>query len=169
MSESASTGGQPDAQAFDCRLCGHCCEGKGGIVVSAKDLNRLCGHLNLDAPAFELKFGFRRSGKLFIRCAGNGYCIFFRQGEGCSVHSAKPDICRAWPYFRGNLVDSESFELAKDFCPGIPAGQAHKDFLREGLACLVRENLSGRSGPDEAHALQVSDLLEKLAREDGKE
>lgn len=168
MSSPTSPKDQPEARIFECRLCGHCCEGKGGIVVSVKDLERLCGYLDMDAEGFEREFGSRRNGKLFIRTAESGCCIFFRQGEGCAVHPAKPHICRAWPYFRGNLVDAESLELAKSFCPGIPAGQEHKDFVREGLAYLKRENLTGCSGPDEAHALQVADLLEKLARETGK-
>ena len=84
------------------------------------------------------------------------------------MHIAKPDICRAWPYFRGNLIDSESYALAKDFCPGIPQEQSHEAFVRQGLSYLVRENLAGSFLADEAAALQVSDLLEALAYNTGK-
>lgn len=150
---------RPDA-AFDCRLCGHCCKGTGGIVVSGKDLLRLCAHLACTPEDFEARFGQRRNGKLFIGSNGTGYCIFFKEKAGCGVHEAKPDICRAWPYFRGNLVDSESLELAKDFCPGIPSDQSHRDFVSEGLAYMVREDLVGSRGKDEAGALQVKDLLD---------
>ena len=145
--------------AFDCRLCGHCCKGKGGIVVSGKDLGRLCAFLACSEVDFESRYGQRRNGKLFIRSDETGYCLFFRENAGCGVHEAKPDICRAWPYFRGNLVDSESLELAKDFCPGIPQGQPHAAFVEEGLAYLLREKLVGGSRTDEAGALQVADLL----------
>ena len=31
-----------ETQAFSCKMCGHCCKGKGGIVVSPSDLKRLC-------------------------------------------------------------------------------------------------------------------------------
>ena len=79
---------------------------------------------------------------------------------------AKPDICRAWPYFRGNLLDADSLELSKEFCPGIPPDLAHADFVRQGLACLVREHLVGSAGADEANALQVADLIENLAEND---
>lgn len=147
---------------FDCRLCGHCCRGTGGIVVSAKDLKRLCGHLDCGAEAFERRYGVRRNGKLFVRNSVDGCCVFFVSGSGCAVHTAKPDICRAWPYFRGNLVDVDSLELAKEFCPGIPVNQTHREFLREGLDYLVRENLAGSHGDDEACALQVADLLQAL-------
>ncbi|MDR0339709.1 MAG: YkgJ family cysteine cluster protein, partial [Desulfovibrio sp.] len=128
--------------AFHCRMCGHCCEGSGGIVTSDADLERLCVHLGLDAEVFERNYGERRGKKLHIR-SRDGACVFFIQGLGCSVHPAKPDICRAWPYFRGNLTDPESHALAAGFCPGIDTGQAHADFVREGLAYLKAEGLTG--------------------------
>jgi len=152
---------------FACKLCGHCCEGRGGIVVSKTDLVRLCEFLDLNAESFEGRWGERRGEKLFIRSDENG-CVFFRKGQGCSIHAAKPDICRAWPYFRGNLLDSESYALAKDFCPGIPQRQDYEAFVRQGLPYLVQENLVGSSCQDEAVALQVSDLLETLAHNMGK-
>jgi len=153
--------------AFACKLCGHCCKGRGGIVVSRSDLVRLCEFLDMNAESFEQRFGERRGEKLFIRSDEKG-CAFFLKGKGCSVHAAKPDICRAWPYFRGNLVDSGSYVLAKDFCLGIPQRQTHGTFVLQGLAYLVREKLVGSSRPDEAAALQVSDLLEALAYDAGK-
>jgi len=158
---------EAEDDVFACELCGHCCEGRGGIVVSKADLARLCEFLGLNAESFESRWGARRGEKLFIRSGENG-CVFFCKGKGCSVHTAKPDICRAWPYFRGNLVDSESYALAKDFCPGIPQRQAHEVFVRQGLSYLVRESLVGSSRSDEAAALQVSDLLEALAHDMGK-
>ena len=81
---------------------------------------------------------------------------------------AKPDICRAWPYFRGNLLDPGSLELSKEFCPGIPSSLSHAAFARQGLDWLVRENLAGSAGADEANALQITDLLESLAENDKK-
>lgn len=154
-----STASSETAAQFDCKLCGHCCLGSGGIVVGNKDLRRLCEHFSLTPQAFAEQWGEHRGGKLFIKCGSDGYCIFFTPGTGCGIHIAKPDICRAWPYFRGNLVDADSLELAKDFCPGIPAQQTHSEFVAEGLDYLVKEGLAGNAGADEAHALQVNDLL----------
>lgn len=153
----------PDScqEDFDCKRCGHCCEGQGGIVVSASDLSRLCRHLGMAAKEFEARWGERRRRKLHIRTGRDGLCVFFQKGTGCGVHVAKPDICRAWPYFRGNLVDSESFALARQFCPGIPAGQSHAEFVRQGLAYLRREALAGKRGTDEAEALQVPAALDE--------
>ena len=149
--------------AFECANCGHCCTGKGGIVVSPKDLARLCAHLGMGAEAFEERFGERKGHKLVVRLGPDGACIFFSQEKRCGVHEAKPDICRAWPYFRGNLVDEESFVMAKDFCPGLKVEASFAEFVDEGLDYLAVNGLVGRGGATEARALQVDDLLTAVA------
>ena len=169
MSDNTSaTRPEPGELSFDCLCCGHCCKGRGGIVVSFKDLKRLCGHLRMTGDEFESTWGERHGNKLHIRAGADGACAFFKNGAGCAVHVAKPDICRAWPYFRGNLLDADSLELSKAFCPGIPSALPHADFARQGLDLLVRENLAGSAGDDEANALQITDLLESLAENDKK-
>lgn len=142
--------------AFDCRMCGHCCEGKGGIVVSPSDLQRLCDFLRMPADAVIAAYGEQAGDKLKIRCGEDGYCIFFRQGKGCIVHEGKPSICKAWPFFRGNIEDPESLTLAKDFCPGINPDISHEDFAREGMAYLEKERLLASDTRTEANALILS-------------
>lgn len=159
---------QPERQSFDCQRCGHCCRGRGGIVVSAGDLKRLCAFTRTTPEEFLNAWGEKRGGKLHIRAGEDAFCVFFTQDTGCAVHEAKPDICRAWPYFRGNLMDAWSFESSKDFCPGIPPSLSHAGFVRQGLAWLSEGHLAGTAGQDEANALQVSDLLESLAQNDKK-
>lgn len=99
------------------------------------------------------RFGEQRGGKLQIRTGTDGYCLFFQQGKGCSVHEGKPDICRAWPFFRGNLVDSESFAMAKDFCPGIDEHASHALFCEEGKSYLSNMDLLAHDACSEANAL----------------
>lgn len=142
--------------AFDCRMCGHCCEGKGGIVVSPSDLQRLCDFLRMPADAVIAAYGEQAGDKLKIRCGEDGYCIFFRQGKGCIVHEGKPSICKAWPFFRGNIEDPESLALAKDFCPGINPDISHEDFAREGMAYLEKERLLASDTRTGANALILS-------------
>ena len=142
--------------AFDCRMCGHCCEGKGGIVVSPSDLQRLCDFLRMPADAVIAAYGEQAGDKLKIRCGEDGYCIFFRQGKGCIVHEGKPSIYKAWPFFRGNIEDPESLALAKDFCPGINPDISHEDFAREGMAYLEKERLLASDTRTEANALILS-------------
>lgn len=138
---------------FNCRMCGHCCEGKGGIIVSPADLQRLAAHLQQPQDAVAERYCERIGGKLRIRCGEDGYCVFFRQGSGCGVHEGKPAICRAWPFFRGNIEDASSLAMAKEFCPGIDINAEHADFAREGRAYLRDNGLIATDASCEANAL----------------
>lgn len=153
MSDKRACAEQAEKDAFDCRMCGHCCLGEGGIVVSPKDLVRIAAHLSLTTDEFAQHHGEWKNGKLFIKVREDGYCTFFVAGKGCGVHVAKPDICRAWPYFRGNVLDADSLELAKDFCPGIRSDVTHAEFARQGRAYLTENNLVASDPTCEARAL----------------
>lgn len=143
--------------AFDCKMCGHCCLGEGGIIVSPKDLLRLCEHMNMSPDEFSAKYCEQRNGKLRLQVGTDDYCLFFIQGKGCGVHAAKPDICRAWPFFRGNVIDASSLALAKGYCPGIREDVAHEEFARQGRAYLEEFNLIASDPTCEACALILDD------------
>ncbi len=143
---------------FQCRMCGQCCEGYGGIVVSPKDLERLATHLCMDAQRCITRYCYTHNGKLKIRSNTEGYCVFFEKGKGCIVHEGKPAICRAWPFFRGNMLDAESLFMAKAYCPGIRDDIEHKEFQKEGTLYLKSHNLSASNVKEEAHALMPCHL-----------
>lgn len=138
---------------FQCRMCGACCEGRGGIVVSPADMTRLAAFLALSIENIKKRYCEKNGSKYKIRCGEDGYCVFFRKDEGCSVHAGKPAICRAWPFFRGNLEDPSSLLMAKEFCPGISRTVTHADFVRTGLAYLHENNLVAHNALHEANAL----------------
>ncbi len=133
--------------AFACRQCGHCCEGEGGIILASKDQIRLADHLGLTLDAFLERFSRPSGDKAQLDSRPDGFCIFFDQG--CTVHPARPDICRAWPFFRGNLLDASSWELSLEYCPGINPKVSHETFAREGLNYL-QENALGHDGDTDA-------------------
>ena len=141
-----------ETQAFSCKMCGHCCKGKGGIV-SPSDLKRLCATLRMEEEEVIRQFGEYVGTKLKIRVGEDGYCIFFREGKGCIVHEGKPSICKAWPFFRGNIEDPVSLHLAKDFCPGIPKEISHADFAAQGKRYLQENGLLASDRSCEANAL----------------
>jgi len=139
--------------AFHCRMCGECCQGKGGIIIGPRDLSRLCAHLHMEAESFIATCGCQQDGKIQIRTSPDNSCLFFLPGTGCSVHKAKPDICRAWPFFRGNMMDSTSLAMAKEFCPGINPVIEHDAFVRAGLRYLEEHRLKAVNPEHEANAL----------------
>lgn len=145
------------APVFECKRCGSCCQGRGGIVVSRKDLARLAAHLGMSEEETAQEYGEVSNGKLKIRSGADGWCCFFQPGIGCSVHEGKPDICRAWPFFRGNLVDEISFAMAKEYCPGIGQDVDFAVFRAEGLTALKTELLLA-DNEEAANALKIKDM-----------
>ena len=143
---------------FECQMCGNCCQGQGGIVISEPEQKRIADFLSLSLDKFLDSYTEFRNGKRCIKTRGNDCCIFFHEGEGCGIHPVKPDVCRAWPFFRGNLLDEMSFELAKDYCPGIKPDADHEDFVREGIAYLEKHALSGGRATGAANALLIEDI-----------
>ena len=143
---------------FVCQMCGHCCQGQGGIVVSALERERLATYLELSVEKFCATYTEAQGKKLVLRSREDGFCIFFDADKACTVHPAKPDVCRAWPFFRGNLVDPISWELAQDYCPGIKPACGHAEFARQGILYLQDNGLVKEGQADEANALQIHDL-----------
>jgi hypothetical protein len=124
---------------FDCQRCGKCCEGAGGIVLTTRDVQRLAVHFLVEPLEVVKRFTVPDADKPTIasRDIGGGEhrCIFYDPAlPGCTVHQARPDVCRAWPYFRGNLLDEASFAMAREDCPGIAEDARFEEFRGCGLA-----------------------------------
>jgi len=64
----------------------------------------------------------------------------------------------AWPFFRGNLLDEYSFELAKDYCPGLDQEARHGDFVAQGIHYLRQSGLISDQKTGQSNALIVEDL-----------
>ncbi|MBO4300506.1 MAG: YkgJ family cysteine cluster protein [Desulfovibrio sp.] len=140
---------------FQCHKCGQCCEGRGGIIVSPADLERLASHLSMSVEKVKAQYCELCGGKIQIRCGDDGFCIFFHKTKGCGVHERKPAVCQAWPFFRGNLEDPSSLSMAKDFCPGINPDVTHENFASFGREYLREHNLVSHDASREANALIV--------------
>jgi hypothetical protein len=145
------------AQAFDCRRCGHCCQGEGGIVLTLKDQRRLADHLKMELEAFLAAHATAKGERVHLGVREDGFCIFF--GDGCGVHPARPDVCRAWPYFRGNMIDASSWEMSLEYCPGINPGVSHEEFVRQGLICLKGQDVGVTGDASAPSALKLDGLV----------
>ncbi len=142
-------------KAFDCKMCGHCCEGEGGIIISLKDQQRVAKHLDLSVNKMLVEYALDLNGKPCVRTGKDGFCVFYKQETGCDIHLARPDICRAWPFFRGNLIDEESWHMIQDYCPGINPKAGHGEFVRQGHAYLHKHGLGHNDPAQGANALIV--------------
>ncbi|MCA1743029.1 MAG: YkgJ family cysteine cluster protein [Desulfovibrionales bacterium] len=141
--------------AFNCTMCGQCCQGDGGIVATLEEQQSMADFLNLSLSKFQETY-IRQSGqKYFVQTNASGLCLLFVQDKGCIAHPVKPKTCRAWPFFRGNLMDESSFEMAREYCSGINPHVSFEEFVAQGLCYLEENNLSTETSPSPANALNI--------------
>lgn len=107
--------------------------------MTGKDRKRLAEFLNITEEKLISLYAHERGGKIHLNVGDDQYCIFYK--DGCGVHPGRPDVCRAWPYFRGNLVDETSWEMVQEYCPGINPEAGHAEFVRQGREYLRSEDL----------------------------
>jgi Fe-S-cluster containining protein len=141
------------SSAFNCQMCGHCCEGEGGIILGQRDRERLAAFLGLGVEMMLARYARDLHGKPCVRTGEDGYCVFFKRGKGCTVHPGRPDICRAWPFFRGNLMDENSWIMIQEYCPGVNPETGFAEFVRQGRQYLVDNGLVKSDPACEAVAL----------------
>jgi Fe-S-cluster containining protein len=106
-------------KAFDCKMCGLCCFGEGGIYLEENDVNRISSYLDLTPEAFVKQHGELRQGRLYVGTDDRGWCRFYGVDKGCSIHPVKPEPCRLWPFFSANIGDEGTWKAAQEACPGI--------------------------------------------------
>ena len=118
---------------FQCQPnCGRCCDEPGGIVYLTKDdAKRLAEH-----HAIEVKEWLERDcqttldGRFILDSdAETDICIYLDSDKKCTVYEARPDQCRAYPWWIENLASKRTWNRTMDECPGIGAEDA---FVIEG-------------------------------------
>ena len=148
---------------FSCRRCGECCRGRGGIVLRESDSERMAAFFGLSSVAFHERYAEKTRGKYRLRAGADGFCVFSLGNGLCAVHAARPDICRAWPFFRGNLVDPVSLAMAEKGCPGITEGVAFREFAGVGARYLLDNGIFSEAGEEGTpSALVGEEMLRQL-------
>jgi hypothetical protein len=118
---------------FQCRQCGDCCSGRGGIFVKPFEVEEMAALLSLPVEEFSRLYVEASAMGPRLVIADNGFCVFMMEGSLCRVHPVKPFICRQWPFLPILLVDPDELEHAKTACPGINPACSHADFVDEAL------------------------------------
>ncbi|GDY13833.1 hypothetical protein LBMAG53_27110 [Planctomycetota bacterium] len=114
---------------FTCTRCGACCTGAAGFTwISEPELAVLADHLGLDPDTCRRRY--TRSvhfpdGRVVLSLneRGNGDCVFFRAGTGCTVYDQRPRQCRTWPFWKRVVATSDSWSQSAAGCPGMNQGR----------------------------------------------
>jgi len=118
-------------KAFECKHCGECCYGRGGILLDSSEIERIAAFLGTTPEFFSKWYCEPRNDRIYVGTRGNGYCVFFDKARLCLIHQVKPRPCRLWPFYPALLKDRETWALAKGACPGINPEASFEEFLRE--------------------------------------
>ena len=118
-------------KAFECKKCGECCYGEGGILLQPEEIEKIADFLGLTVESFIALHCEERHGRPYIRSATSGYCTFFLQDQQCLIHPVKPGPCSLWPFYPALLKDRATWNHAKEACPGINPEASFEDFVKE--------------------------------------
>ena len=111
----AETGARP--KIFDCKMCGDCCRGYGGTVVSQVDIERIAAYIGENPDRFLADYCQMSGAKPVLAQGKKGYCVFW--DGSCRIYPVKPRMCRQWPYIRQVLVDIGNWDIMAASCPGM--------------------------------------------------
>jgi hypothetical protein len=118
-------------QAFECRMCGECCYGEGGITLNSQEIKNIARFLKIEESIMISEFCKIQNGRVSVITGPDNACIFYDKQKGCLVHPVKPMPCRRWPFYPALIKDRDNWELAKEACPGLNTGCSHEEFVRE--------------------------------------
>lgn len=113
--------------AYQCRMCGKCCHGKGGIKVTEEDIRAQAEFVGLDVEDYRERYIVLRHGKMEIGTREDGACHFLAD-KVCGIHPVKPAICALWPWLPGALKEEMGFLSLKQDCPGVDREATWEDF-----------------------------------------
>ncbi len=110
---------------FHCTSCGKCCTGAPGFVwLEDADIKKLSCHLSLSEEEFLHKYTRKVGEKITLLEDRKTYDCIFLQGKQCSVYEARPQQCRAFPFWLSNLKKKTDWLQAKQMCEGIDHADA---------------------------------------------
>jgi Fe-S-cluster containining protein len=117
---------------FRCQRSGKCCH-HNEVMVSPYDIMEMAKHLKMPSNTFFIEYCTVHIGAdshlpiAMLRQIQTGRCAFL-ENNSCSIHPAKPKICRAYPLAAGTIVDPKTgkvkegyFDVPQPGCPGTKA------------------------------------------------
>ena len=116
---------------FSCQPgCTRCCETRGYVYVTERDVLRMAEYCGKGQAEFEREYIVRYRHVLRLRKPRGAQCYFLRDG-GCSIHPVKPTQCRLYPFWPELVENRTAWQIEQMRCPGIGQGA----LVQIGVAC----------------------------------
>jgi Fe-S-cluster containining protein len=88
------------------------------VYLTEEDIPRLAHFVGMPQGEFEGQYVYRTKNMRRFRKPRGAQCPFL-QDNGCSVHAAKPEQCRTFPFWPEILEDEDEQRAVAAYCPGI--------------------------------------------------
>jgi Fe-S-cluster containining protein len=116
---------------FECMQCGACCAGPstGYIWVTREEIKLIADFLKMPERQLRQKY-LKRAGlrTTIIEERSTRDCIFLKKEAGkkvCMIYPVRPNQCRTWPFWPGNLKSPGTWNETAQKCPGINRGRLY--------------------------------------------
>jgi len=116
---------------FECTQCSRCCSGpgEGYIWVTRPEIKFIADFLKMPAEQLRRKY-LKREGlrTTIIEQPITKDCIFLRKsdyGKKCMIYPVRPNQCRTWPFWPGNLTTQACWNKETGKCAGINCGKLY--------------------------------------------
>lgn len=117
-----------DGVTFTCvgTSCGDCCSGRWGrgyVWLTIDEMQAIAQHLGLPFDDFTRRYVRRVGDRFSLTERLNLDCVFYTEGKGCGVYEARPQTCRAYPFWPRVMRSNETWQAEGAHCPGIGQGE----------------------------------------------
>ncbi len=116
---------------FECMECGGCCSGPGeGVIwVTRPESRMIADFLKVSSGRLRQRY-LRRIGlrTTIMEEPQTKDCIFLYKQDDCKrcrIYPVRPNQCRTWPFWAGNLSSPHSWNEVARRCPGINRGRLY--------------------------------------------
>lgn len=129
---------------YACHACSRCCHDKH-IQTNPYEVARMAAHLGMSTGAFRARWTQDGEGTALSRTA-EGACVFLGE-NGCTIHPARPLVCRLYPLGRHRAGDgTESWKKV------VPHPRSLGEFTQDGTIADFLEQQGAQPFIDAADA-----------------
>lgn len=118
--------------SFECDMCGKCCTVADPITLEPQDVERISAFLGISIRKTIRKYAtsIASNGNQAWMMKNSKPCAFYDPKNcSCRIHSARPFVCRAFPFLSFYALDGHLDDRGLDLCPSVR--EHANDFLKK--------------------------------------